>query len=104
MSTLNSEGRRWSAVVLSSLVAAGGITAVAAAETVLPKVPTSFETDAHDLAVKPKSILVSQDGNASVWGPNSRGFKGESHFPHEPGIHWTRWTARDARAGIADPG
>jgi hypothetical protein len=46
-------------------------------------------------------MLVSEDGNASIWGPGSRGFKGESHFPREPSIRWTQWSDRAALAAGA---
>jgi hypothetical protein len=96
MRLLNVSGRLWAVFMLSSLSAVAGAATVAEARPAPPKVPTSFETAAHNLAVKPSSILVSQDGNGSVWGPNSRGFKGENHFPREPSIRWSRWTSREA--------
>lgn len=98
MGRLNFGGLRWAAFVLSSLTAIGCIAAVADAKTELPKVPTSFETAARRLTVEPRTIVVSQDGNASIWGPSSRGFKGQGHWPNEPGIDWIRWTARKAQA------
>jgi hypothetical protein len=86
-------------VVFAAVSGTATITATAA--TALPKAPTSFQTTARDLTIAPRSILVSEDGNAPIWGPGSRGFKGEDHFPREPAIRWTQWGARAALAAGA---
>jgi len=96
MRRLSFRGRAWAAIFITCLAIPGATTAVAA--TALPKVPTSFQTAARNLVIRPRGILVSQDGNASVWGPGSRGFTGEDNFPREPAIRWTRWAPSVALA------
>lgn len=83
------------------LVAAGTAAATAAllpsaahalaATASVPKLPTSFETPAGQLAVRPKLITISQDGDAYIAGPSARSYEGDAHNAKEPPIHWTRW-------------
>jgi hypothetical protein len=98
MTRLSMGSRSCAAVAILAVTALGVTDAIANAASLLPKVPTSFQTSAHDLAIAPQSVLVSQDGNASVWGPGSRGFRGENNFPREPAISWTQWGGKVALA------
>lgn len=98
MASLESRWLKLAAFGISGVAAYGIGGPAASARAALPRVPTSLYTDAHDLAIRPRYILVSQDANVSLWGPQAREFKGTSHWPHEPHIRWLRWTSKRAVA------
>jgi hypothetical protein len=67
----------------------------------VPKLPTSFETPARGLAVEPKLITISQDGDAFIAGPGAHGYVGGQGNGKPPPIRWKQWTRERAAAAGA---
>jgi hypothetical protein len=92
------------AVALATSTGIGFLPATAwalGATASVPRLPTSFETPARGLAVEPKLITISQDGDAFIAGPGAHGYVGGQSKHRPPPIHWRRWTRDHAAAAGA---